>query len=193
LPFTAPERWVEAGGSNVFDLAVFAAGSWLLAERRTGGAREIVQLLRTPAKNALVSTVVADASEPWLSADAQRLYFMRDEGSLWMVPWQSAGVGAAREVFGSGAFGSSARGRGGPVLTQDELAVYYSEPYDGQTDIYLASRPSTQGSFNYAGAFGFINSQTEDETPDWLSPDGCRLYFERRTAAGRVQILMASK
>jgi hypothetical protein len=79
------------------------------------------------------------------------------------------------------------------VLTRDELGLYYSEPFDGQTDIYLASRTSTARSFDYAGAFSFINSETEDETPNWLSPDGCRLYFERRVTAGGVRIFMASK
>jgi hypothetical protein len=189
LPFEARKPWAASGASDVFDLAVIADGR-LLVEWRSGDGSELVELTRTLAATARL--VMSDAADPWLSADGQRLYFIRQNGSLCLATWGKNGFVGGGVVFGSGAFGSSAVGRGGPVLTQDERALYYSEPFAGQTDIYLARRSGL--SFVYAGAFGSLNSDTENESPDWLSPDGCRLYFERRALDGSdVQIFMASK
>jgi hypothetical protein len=205
----ALRRLAFSGGSvlafpqelNAFDLAVSDDGQSLVADvrpsagPRVGFEHRIVELTLPPSADSAPRLVATNALEPWLSRDARRLYFIGGVGSLWVSSRQaSADFSLAREVFGSGAFGSSAQGRGGPVLTADELALYYSEPFDGQTDIYLASRATTQDPFVYAGAFGSLNSDTENESPDWLSPDGCRLYFEHRALDGSdVQIFMASK
>ena len=77
---------------------------------------------------------------------------------------------------------------GGPVLSQDGKTLYYGGSRtdlggDGSTDIYVATRPDT------SQVFGSIRRVKElatsgDEAPDWISPDGCRLYLTYRVMGG---------
>ena len=63
-----------------------------------------------------------------------------------------------------------------PVVSPDELVMYFA----GRTtdlDIYIAQRGSPTDPFGPAMQVAEL-AAVGDETPTWLSPDLCRLYFE---------------
>jgi len=49
---------------------------------------------------------------------------------------------------------------------------------NGRTDIYVATRPSVTAPFTGVKNVTELAS-AEDERPAWVSPDGCRLYFQK--------------
>jgi hypothetical protein len=66
----------------------------------------------------------------------------------------------------------------GATLSYDDHVMYF-----GQTDptagmeIMVAERPDAQAAFASPVPVTALNTM-DDETPTWLSPDLCRLYFE---------------
>lgn len=77
---------------------------------------------------------------------------------------------------------------GKPVLSADGLTLYFStnraNPGSlGDYDIWTATRTAVTSEFtNLTPVTGLTT--TEYEVPGWLSPDGCRLYFDRGTPKG---------
>jgi hypothetical protein len=77
-----------------------------------------------------------------------------------------------------------------PVLSADGKTIYFggSKPSD-EYDIYVGTRPNTTAAFNVIKLVDELTS-TVSESPRFLSPDGCRLYFNRGEPA---DIWVASK
>lgn len=76
----------------------------------------------------------------------------------------------------------------GPVLTGDELTIFFfSGDRDGSGhgngDIWYATRASTSQQFGPAHNLDELNTPFT-EAPTWISPDGCRLYFDRSQSSG---------
>lgn len=72
-----------------------------------------------------------------------------------------------------------------PVVSDDELTLYFASdrggPQEkGDFDIWMTTRPSKTAAFEKPQLVSGVNT-TQGETPSWLSPDACRLYFTRRT------------
>ena len=70
-----------------------------------------------------------------------------------------------------------------PVLTADELHIYFARNNGTDFDIYQASRSSTSDGFGAAAPVPGLAMAGFDELPSWISPDGCDLYY---SSAGGV-------
>jgi len=84
-----------------------------------------------------------------------------------------------------------------PVLSADGLTIYWaSNRVDGgakgASDIWRARRNTTSGRFGPPENVSEINTPF-DEIPTWLSPDGCRLYLQRRSGTAPYSIYVAEK
>jgi Tol biopolymer transport system component len=84
----------------------------------------------------------------------------------------------------------------GPVPTADELTIYFASgrtdsPAKGNLDIWRATRASRTANFNPPVSVEELNTSNE-EVPDWLSPDLCRLYFTRNVS-GNNNIYLATR
>jgi hypothetical protein len=71
---------------------------------------------------------------------------------------------------------------GFPVVTQDELVVYYAST-GANDDIWMSTRKSTMDDWDPPTTVPGLNS-ARDDRPTWISNDGCTLYFtsDRDTA-----------
>ena len=72
-----------------------------------------------------------------------------------------------------------------PVVTPDELTLYFASdrtdlPNEGGLDIFVSRRESKLENFGPPENVAELNTR-EDEYPNWISEDGCRLYFHTRT------------
>jgi hypothetical protein len=69
-----------------------------------------------------------------------------------------------------------------PILTADELHMFFARNNGTDFDIYEASRSSTSDGFGAAAAVPGLAMAGFDELPSWISADGCDLYYS--SAAG---------
>jgi hypothetical protein len=82
-----------------------------------------------------------------------------------------------------------------PVVTADELTLFFGSDRPGgagDLDIYQARRASVADGFGAPVPLTAANS-TVSEVPNWISPDGCSLYFTRLDANLGYQLFMASR
>jgi hypothetical protein len=125
-----------------------------------------------------------DLSMPYVSPDGKRLYGVKDlpggppyNADLHYVdlPWDG---GASQVIPGT----QSAGLQYWPVMSADELTLYYSYPMimPYRWELGIAKRAST------SDPFGPVQKVSEldvdggaDEDPHWISPDKCTLYFRR--------------
>ncbi|WP_394844312.1 hypothetical protein LZC95_45575 [Pendulispora brunnea] len=66
----------------------------------------------------------------------------------------------------------------GAAVTQDGLTVYFVSTRSGagDQDIWVATRTTDSGTFGTPTRLPGVNSSFND-SPGWISPDGCRLYL----------------
>lgn len=151
-----------------------------------------------PQRFADLSTASAE-SDPWLNADETRIVFARDAGGT----LDGENFTATRMVRGD-AFAGVMRvdslggnsDEGKATFTSDLGIVTQASDYPGSTDIYYAT-PTVAGDIASAwmvdqAKVSTINSAGDHETDPWISPNGKRLYFTRRTVT-RTRIEVASR
>jgi Tol biopolymer transport system component len=82
-----------------------------------------------------------------------------------------------------------------PVVTPDELTLFFGSTRPGGTgdfDIYEARRAHVADGFGAPIALTVLNT-TGADVPNWISPDGCNLYFTRTEPNVGYQLYMASR
>ena len=84
-----------------------------------------------------------------------------------------------------------------PVLSADGLTIFWSSDRPdgnakGDFDIWTASRASTDANFATPRNVAELNTDGLEE-PAFLSPDGCRLYFERSPARIDIRTVMMAE
>jgi hypothetical protein len=73
---------------------------------------------------------------------------------------------------------------GSPVVSEDGLVLYFASnrtdgaQAKGLRDVWVSTRATTKDPFGLPRNVGELNTPT-DESPNWLSADGCRLYIGR--------------
>lgn len=128
-----------------------------------------------------------------------------DGAELWFTSERLGGV--TRHLFRSvrdaiGAYGEasviselrSSNNEAGVALSADGLTVYFGSDRPGglgESDIWMARRPSLSAPFGAAEPVSELSSPTEDY-PAWLSPDGCRIYLTS-DRGGSMDILVAER
>jgi len=68
-----------------------------------------------------------------------------------------------------------------PIVSNDELTLFFSSDTPagvGSGDIWMATRQRTDQSFDMPVNLSTVNTLLS-EFPQWISPDGCRLYLMR--------------
>jgi Tol biopolymer transport system component len=124
---------------------------------------------------------------PYVSADESELYFVsrrpadiddnifaaRREAGMFIDPVAVAGVN-------SGSYERS------PALSADGLRLYFGSDRAAGTDdfdIYVSARTLRTESFPAAVAVAELNTAAL-ETPDWVAPDDCTMYFRSDRPGG---------
>lgn len=135
---------------------------------------------------------------PFVSADGHSLYFFRvnrDSRNLWVAtrdqedePW-----GNLLELQGVNSDDNDYL----PWLSPDELTMYFTSSRSGgsgDTDVWVARRPSRSAAFDLVEAEVAINSGDSDASPA-LSPDQLTIYFttDRQDDGGDAQVWSASR
>jgi hypothetical protein len=128
--------------------------------------------------------LVAGASDPYIVGGANgRLYAVESgEINLYSITEWDADLLMPLGVTG-----------GRPVLTPDELTLYYyADNAVFGTDIRVSRRSSTSESFA-SGELAGASAQTQGmHYPSWISADDCRIYFEH-WSGDSAEIFFAEK
>jgi hypothetical protein len=123
---------------------------------------------------AAVNTADVEAS-PVLSGTGTALYFTRFGGAdvaLQVAAWPSLSPARALVELTIGASVPQA-----PALSPDERVIYFAS--GAGLDIYVASRADLAQPFGAPTLVPELSTAAV-ESPTWISPDLCRLYFERK-------------
>jgi hypothetical protein len=132
-----------------------------------------------PSPSEFPETVDGDGG-PYVLPDGQAVYFHGNpdgESDIFRVDHSGGVFGVPEAVPG---IDTDYYWESFPVVTEDELTIYFAG--FGITlnplDLWVASRTSRSLPFDNVQALDEFNTEA-DEIPTWVSPDGCRLYFER--------------
>jgi len=117
------------------------------------------------------STPTADLDRMVLLRGSQLFEYGRIAGA---GPW-TARAGTLEQVNSLGTVRT-------PQLSSDGLALTFSVNDGSQTDLYLATRPTTSDPFEAPTPIPGINTLANESDP-WLSDDRRRLWFARQGAA----------
>jgi hypothetical protein len=130
-----------------------------------------------------------DEQYPYIMPDGLTLYFQRD-ADLYVATRGTDGQFATPIALS--ALNTSAD-EGTPVVTPDQLTIFFSRSSSATGfDIYVAHRLSTSDGFGTPVAVTELNTD-ELDIPQWVSPDGCTLYFiSRQSGAVRVMDLLVA-
>lgn len=131
---------------------------------------------------ALPPTINTEALEqnPSLVPDGTSMYFSRD-GGIYRSELGGNGFGAATPVGELNVEQATT-----PVISSDGLTIYFGSGRTGGAggqDIWRATRDDVDGSFVDIVNVSELNLD-DFEFPEWISPDGCRLYFTSRRPGG---------
>ena len=121
-----------------------------------------------------------DQYDPYVLPDGSALYFaanLPEFGGIFRTPLSDGQPGAPVLLF---------RGPRFPVVTQDELTLYFD---DGSGDIWMATRASRDLPFGEPIDLAELNGNSSYDYPQWISPDGCRLYFGRVAGGGTFSMV----
>ncbi|WP_394844294.1 hypothetical protein LZC95_45485 [Pendulispora brunnea] len=129
-----------------------------------------------------INTATGVERSPVPNANNSVLYFSG------MVPNNTAPSRVYKSVRTGAEFGSpevidlgATTGDGSPVLDQSDLTMFFGSSRTGsqQGDVWVAKRQNVTGKFTgstNAADVAALNSDSND-TPRWLSVDGCRIYL----------------
>ncbi len=118
--------------------------------------------------------------EPYVLPSHSAIYFVSDRDGtnhLYRIPRSAAGVfGTAAPVSGTQL--QTAEGESEPVVTPDELTLYFGSSRSGSAsiDIWVATRASLADGFGPPVNAGDVNTADVD-FPTWVSADACTLYY----------------
>lgn len=145
---------------------------------------------------------VANVNNATSSADP---YVLPSGNAMYLASDLAGNPGLYRSVKVNGAFSTPTLVPGvnldtpavenNPVVTPDELTLFFGSTRPGGTgdyDIYEARRAHVADGFGAPVALTGLNTPGA-EGPNWISPDGCNLYFTRAEPSVGYQLYMASR
>ncbi|MEO7097178.1 MAG: hypothetical protein ABI175_28215 [Polyangiales bacterium] len=82
-----------------------------------------------------------------------------------------------------------------PAVSADERLIFFRRLTAGETDVYAASRSTATDGFGTSAKVPGLAEPGISEVPNWISPDGCHLYFHSDAVAGPrgVNVWMTSR
>ena len=172
--FPIPQGMTDSGfptsRSDLMLGTVDNGGNWTFAQ---AGA------VNTATTSELYPFYFAPGAELWLVSSSDPGAF---ENQINRAPTAGGGFGAKSPVaelaVDSGVAGPFPAA---PVLGADGLTLFFMmRPSNvGSDEIYTVTRSSLTSSFGLVKGLSEINTIAGNETPAWVSPDDCRLYFLR--------------
>ena len=194
---TASEAWptLTADGLTMFFESTRSGPYQVLVATRT----TLVAQFSAGAPVANLNAGPTDG-QPFVLPDESALYFVTNRTGT------SGGLDLYRAARGvGGQFGVPApvstvntpSNEYAPVATSDELAIYFSSNRagsltKGNSDIWMARRASPTANFDPPVDVQELNTPDE-EWPDWMSPDRCRMYFTRNVSGTARTIYVAER
>jgi len=100
---------------------------------------------------------------------------------IWRAPITDGTVGTPTAVIGGV---NSADQEQSPALTEDELRIFFERTVAGEADVFTASRSTMNDGFGAATAVTGLAMPGVQETPTWISADGCNLYLYSNAPGG---------
>lgn len=123
------------------------------------------------------------------------IYFASDRsGNYQIMRAARTGTTLGPPLVVSGDMLDLASSEGQPVVTPDELNLYFESDRAGGTgadDIYVAKRQNLADGFSAPVNLAGLNTASAD-FPTWVSADNCVLYFTNRNA-GDYDLLFAAR
>jgi WD40-like Beta Propeller Repeat len=199
-PFGAIALLANAiGADEQFDPTVTADDLMLVFSVYTSGAYKLMWSSRATTSDAFAGASPAtslntshDDHQPFLSSDGSLVYFSSDrsgQSEIYEARASEPGVFGAPTVISELSIAGYTAER--PVVSADGLTIFLSSNRPGgkgKDDIWVASRASTASGFSSPVALAQLNSSAT-EVPDWISPDGCRLYLDSdRSGGGHIYL-----
>jgi hypothetical protein len=146
--------------------------------------------------------LVANVNNATNTADP---YLLSSGNVMYLASDLAGNLGIYRSVKVNGAFSTPTLVPGvdldtpavenNPVVTPDELTVFFGSTRPGGTgdhDIYEARRAHVADGFGAPIELTGLDT-TGADVPNWVSPDGCNLYFTRQEPNVGYQLYMASR
>jgi Tol biopolymer transport system component len=128
-------------------------------------------------------------TDPFISSDGRVMYFASDRGGnydLYRSEKTGASFSAPVPVMGTNI--NTVYAEGTPVVSADELTLFFASTRKGTPDIYQATRANRQDPFGEPKAIPELNTATDPDLPSWISADGCEMYFTRFDPANGLQL-----
>lgn len=138
----------------------------------------------------------SDDQQPYLLPDGSEIYFSSNRSG-------DSDIYRARALSGGG-FGSPSAvaelnttglADEHPVVSGDGLTIFFSSTRPGGTgniDVWTSTRASPDDAFGPPADVGAASSSSKD-IPDWISPDGCRLYLHSDRNGGSPHEYVATR
>lgn len=132
---------------------------------------------------------------PMIATD-RAMYFASDvrmgqgQRDIWRAEIDSTGAMAPPSAL-PGAV-NTADDEAAPVVTPDELHIFFRRTVGSESDVYTASRATPQEGFGTPSPVDGLARLGIAETPSWVSRDGCHLYFNSN-ASGNEDIYIARR
>ena len=140
-------------------------------------ARADVTLPFGMSRSVSIDGTVVTALTPHLSMDGQTLYWL----DFAVFRLHQAQRGSQHYTFTGGRDASSIDNVYNPVLSADELSLYWSNGMGD--DVLISTRASASGTFGPGAPVDGVNSAADD-WPVFLTEDGCLLYLASARAGG---------
>ncbi|HSY23281.1 MAG TPA: hypothetical protein VK841_14240 [Polyangiaceae bacterium] len=134
--------------------------------------------------------------QPFLLPDGSEIYFSSDrsgDSDIYRArPVAGGGFGAPSAVTEINTAGIADEH---PVVSGDDLTMFFSSTRAGglgNIDVWTATRANASSPFGAITDVQPVNTPSKD-IPDWISPDGCRLYLHSDQNGGSPHEYVATR
>jgi hypothetical protein len=168
-------------------LSVTGDGLTLFLESSRSGSGRIYTAVRLttaaqfpPPIRLMLGQDPLDELDPYVLPDGSALYFLANlpvNAGIYRAELSGTQAGEPKPILTAA--------QRFPVVPQDELTLYFD---DGGGDIWMATRASRAVAFDAPVKLVELNSAGY-EYPQWISPDGCRLYFSQISDLGTFSMV----
>ncbi len=133
--------------------------------------------------------------QPYLLPDGSEIYFSSDrsgDSDVYRARRNGSGFGPPSAVTEINTAGIADEH---PVISGDDLTIFFSSTRAGgvgNIDVWTATRATTSSQFGAITDVQAVNTASKD-IPDWISPDGCRLYLHSDVNGGSPHEYIATR
>src|SRR6185503_8628588 len=165
---------------NACSASISADGTQLLYESDNSGVGDpnAFQIFQVESDGGALAAI-GKATEAQPLGVANGPFVLPDGGAFYYRSTQGASIGIHRGIYPSFAnakLNALPPGAADPVLTGDELVIYYSDP-----QLAVATRAASSDDFSDLQHIVTADASGESVRPVFVSADRCRVYFSRVT------------